>query len=146
MSSPDISCRGDVERLLLAFYGRAMLDALLEPVFTTGRMDLATHLPRIVSFWEVTLLHAGDYSGRPMQIHRRLVDEAGLRAIHYDRWLTIWRETVSASFSGPIADKAITEAARMGAAMARATGASKDAETLTLTRQVTALGHGRDRC
>jgi hemoglobin len=140
MSRRDIDSRVDVERLLSAFYERAMIDPLLEPVFTASRMVLATHLPRIASFWEVTLLHEGDYNGRPMQIHRDLVEGAGLRTVHFSRWLAIWTETVSAMFSGPVADKAITDAARMGAAMARATGADAAGEQVALARQVTALG------
>jgi hemoglobin len=140
MIQHDIDSRVDLERLLSAFYERAMIDPLLQPVFTASQMVLATHLPRIASFWEVTLLHEGDYSGRPMQIHRDLVEAAGLRTVHFARWLAIWTETVSAMFSGPVADKAITDAARMGAAMARATGADAAGEQVALARQVTALG------
>jgi hemoglobin len=143
MSRHDIESRLDLERLLSAFYKRAMIDPLLDPVFTASQMVLATHLPRIVSFWEVTLLQAGDYSGRPMQIHRDLVETAGLRTVHFARWLTIWTDTVSDMFSGPVADKATTDAARMGAAMARATGADAAEETVTLTRHVSALGQAR---
>ena len=136
----DLDSRVDLERLLSAFYERAMIDPLLQPVFATSQMVLVTHLPRIASFWEVTLLHEGDYNGRQMQIHRDLVHAAGLSTVHFARWLTIWTETVSAMFSGPVADKAITDAARMGAAMARATGTDAAAETAALARQVTALG------
>jgi hemoglobin len=140
MSRRDIESRVDLERLLSAFYERAMIDPLLEPVFTASQMVLPTHLPRIASFWEVTLLHEGDYSGRPMQIHRDLVEAAGLRTVHFARWLEIWTATVSAMFSGPVADTAIADAARMGTAMARATGADAAAEAAALARQVTSLG------
>ena len=140
MNRRDIASRDDLDRLLTAFYERAMIDPLLEPVFTASQMVLATHLPRIVSFWEVTLLHEGDYSGRPMQIHRDLVETAGLRTVHFGRWLAIWNDTVSAMFSGPVADKAITDAARMGTGMARATGANAADERAVVGRQVTSLG------
>jgi hemoglobin len=146
MSQPDIGARDDIERLLFAFYERAMTDDLLEPVFAASQMDLVTHLPRIASFWEVTLLHTGDYFGRPMQIHRDLVDTAGLRTVHFGRWLTIWEETVSDMFSGPIADKAILASERMGAAMARATGADGGYGNLALAHRVTALAEGRGQC
>jgi hemoglobin len=140
MSGRDIASRDDLDRLLTAFYQHAMTDELLEPVFTASQMVLATHLPRIGSFWEVTLLHEGDYSGRPMQVHRDLVEVAGLRRAHFSRWLAIWTETVSTMFSGPVAGKAVTDATRMGAAMARATGADDAGETAALARQMTALG------
>jgi hemoglobin len=139
----DIRTRDDIERLLVAFYERAMVDQLLEPVFTAGQMVLATHLSRMASFWEVTLLHEGDYSGRPVQIHRHLVDAAGLRAVHFARWLAIWTETVAVMFSGPVADKARAEAARMGAALAHATGADATGEQAPLAVQVTTLSQAR---
>jgi hemoglobin len=146
MSRRDIESRTDLERLLAAFYERAMIDPLLEPVFTASQMVLSRHLPRIASFWEVTLLQVGDYSGRPMQIHRDLVDAAGLRKVHFARWLAIWTETVSAMFSGPVADKAVTDAARMGTAMARATGADAAQETAALARHVSAFGQVKRGC
>jgi hemoglobin len=113
----DIAGPPDVERLLKAFYGQALVDDQLGPVFAASGMDLVTHLPRIAAFWEVSLLHTGDYTGRPMQLHRRLTETSGLLPEMFDRWLEIWHRTVDALFAGPVAEQAKTDAVRMAAGM-----------------------------
>jgi len=116
----DLATRADIDALLLAFYSRALHDDQLGPVFRAAKMDLATHLPRIGDFWEVSLLGTGDYSGRPMQLHAHLAEAAGLLAELFDRWLEIWHATLAELFSGPTADRAGTDAVRMAAGMRRA--------------------------
>jgi hemoglobin len=114
VTSHDLKDRADLDALLQAFYGAALDDELLGPVFASASMDLAAHLPRIVSFWEVTLLGTGEYFGRPMQLHRHLADTAGLGAPHFERWLALWDQTLTAMFAGPTVHRAKTEAARLG--------------------------------
>ncbi len=116
---PDIESRTDIEALLWAFYGAALIDPVLGPVFTIAEMDLATHLPRIASFWEVTLLGTGTYAGRPMQLHRHLAATAGLAAVHFEQWLVLWRHTLTALFDGPTATRAVGDAQRMAVGMIR---------------------------
>lgn len=120
MTRPDILVRDDLDALLDAFYGVALHDDLLGPVFTAGGMDLDRHLPRIAAFWEVVLLCTGDYVGSPIQLHRDLAVYAGLRDIHFARWLQLWDETVDRLHAGPVADRAKAEAAMMAAGMLRA--------------------------
>jgi len=115
----DIGSRADIEALLWAFYGAALADPVLGPVFTIAEMDLATHLPRIASFWEVTLLGTGSYAGRPMQLHRHLAATAGLAAVHFERWLVLWRHTLTSLFEGPTATRAAGDAQRMAVGMVR---------------------------
>jgi len=119
VTSLDITDRADLDGLLHAFYGAALHDELLGPVFATAGMDLALHLPRIASFWEVTLLGTGEYFGRPMQLHRHLADTAGLGAGHFQRWLALWAQTLTAMFAGPTAERAKTEAVRIAGHMVR---------------------------
>jgi len=116
---PDITDRADLDDLLHAFYDAALHDELLGPVFATAGMDLAVHLPRIASFWEVTLLGTGEYFGRPMQLHRHLAATAGLGAGHFQRWLALWYQTLTAMFAGPNAERAKTEAGRIADHMVR---------------------------
>jgi len=60
----DITDRDDCERLVRAFYGRAMNDAILGFLFVdVARLDLESHVPRITDFWETILLGAQRYSG-----------------------------------------------------------------------------------
>jgi hemoglobin len=111
--------RADVDALLQAFYGCALSDELLGPIFAIAGIDLAVHLPRIAAFWEVALLGIGEYVGRPMQLHRQLANTAGLGAPHFQRWLALWGQTLTAMFAGPTADRAKNEAARIADRMIR---------------------------
>jgi hemoglobin len=116
---PDLASRARLDELLTAFYGRALHDELLGPVFAAAGLELETHLPRIGDFWERTLLGTGRYAGRPMQVHRHLMRSAGLAQQHFDRWLELWHQTLAAGFAGPLADQAGEYAVRMAAAMLR---------------------------
>lgn len=117
MTKHDLTDRADLDALLLSFYGSALGDELLGPVFASSGMDLAEHLPRIANFWEVTLLGTGEYFGRPMQLHRQLADTAGLGAPHFQRWLALWDQTLTEMFAGPTAERARSEAVRIAERM-----------------------------
>ena len=69
----DIINRADCERLVRAFYGRAMSDAILGFLFVdVARLDLESHVPRITDFWETILLGAQRYSGGAFRPHAEL--------------------------------------------------------------------------
>ena len=58
----DISEREDCERLVRAFYGRALTDPIIGWLFTDiAHLDLEQHVPRTASFWETVLLGAQSY-------------------------------------------------------------------------------------
>ena len=133
----DLADRDDLEALLTAFYGAALEDALLGPVFAAAGMELDTHLPRIASFWEVALLGTGDYVGRPMQLHRHLAETAGLGAAHFARWLELWHETVDAMYAGPNAQLAKAQAVRMALGMQRAIAGEVEPRPVTVVRTAT---------
>jgi hemoglobin len=105
--------------LLRTFYEAALVDDRLGPVFQTAEMRLETHLPRIVAFWEVTLLGTNTYSGSPLALHRQAAAASGLGQAHFTRWLALWERTVATLFTGPIATRAVTEAQRMAVGMLR---------------------------
>src|SRR4051812_24597196 len=87
----DISTRADCERLVRAFYGRALDDAVIGWLFTdVARLDLEAHVPRITSFWETVLLGAQSYAGGAFRPHAVLHAKAGLRGGHLQRWLALW--------------------------------------------------------
>jgi hemoglobin len=131
----DLADRGDLEAVLTVFYGAALEDELLGPVFEAAGMELDTHLPRIVSFWEVALLGTGDYVGRPMQLHRHLAETAGLRAEHFGRWLELWHATLDAMYVGPTTERAKSQAVRMAFGMQRAIAGELDPRPVTVVRR-----------
>ncbi|HYH06178.1 MAG TPA: group III truncated hemoglobin [Thermoanaerobaculia bacterium] len=103
----DISSRADIDALMLRFYGRAMSDALIGPLF--AHLDLDHHLPVIGDFWESTLFGAGVYSrhGRnPLLVHLELDRNARLEPRHFERWLELFTAAVDESFAGLRADYA----------------------------------------
>ena len=113
----DIESRADCERLVRAFYGRALTDPVIGWIFTdVAHLDLEAHIPRIASFWETILLDAQSYRGGAFAPHAVLHVKAGLRAGHFERWLWLWRLTVDELFAGERAELAKAHADRVAQA------------------------------
>jgi hemoglobin len=113
----DIETRADCERLVRAFYGRALEDEIIGWLFTdVARMDLDAHIPVITSFWETVLLGARSYSGGAFRPHVELHMKARLQAGHFERWLALWRMTVDELFAGERAELAKAHALRVAQA------------------------------
>ena len=116
----DIASRADCERLVRAFYGKAMSDPVIGWLFTdVARLDLEAHVPQITSFWETVLLGTKSYAGTPFEPHARLHAKANLRAGHFGRWLALWGETVDELFAGEHAELAKAHALRVAQAFHR---------------------------
>lgn len=113
----DIEDRADCERLVRAFYGRALTDPVIGFLFVdVAHLDLDAHVPAITSFWETILLGAQSYRGGAFAPHARLNAKAELRSGHFERWLVLWRATVDELFAGPRAQLAKAHAERVAAA------------------------------
>lgn len=113
----DIETRADCERLVRAFYGRALTDPVIGWIFTdVAKLDLEAHVPQIASFWETILLGVKTYSGSPFDPHAALHAKVGLRAGHFGRWLALWGETIDELFAGERAELAKTHALRVAQA------------------------------
>jgi hemoglobin len=116
----DIEDRADCERLVRAFYARALTDPMLGFIFNdVAKLDVEEHVPVIASFWETILLGARSYSGGAFRPHAELHGKVPLRAGHFERWLWLWRGTVDELFAGPRADLAKSHADRVGRAFYR---------------------------
>ena len=113
----DIATSGDVERLVRAFYGRAMDDPMIGYLFTdVAQLDLEAHIPEIAAFWETILLGAQSYRGGAFAPHAQLHRKSPLRAGHFERWLVLWTTTVDELFEGPRAGYAKHHATRVARA------------------------------
>jgi hemoglobin len=113
----DIETRDDVERLVRAFYSKAMSDPIIGFIFTdVAKLDLEAHVPQITSFWETILLDAKTYSGGAFRPHAELHAKVGLRHGHFERWLKLWFGTVDEMFRGDRANLAKVHALRVGTA------------------------------
>jgi hemoglobin len=113
-SRTDIRNRADCERLVRAFYGRAMTDPVIGFIFSdVARLDLEAHVPRITAFWETILLGAPTYRGGSFRPHAELNMRVRLRAGHFERWLWLWRASVDERFVGERAELAKAHARRV---------------------------------
>jgi len=113
----DIEDRQDVERLVRAFYGRALEDPIIGFIFTdVAKLDVEAHVPQIASFWETILLGAQTYRGGAFRPHALLHAKVPLRSGHFERWLVLWRDTVDELFAGERAELAKSHAQRVARA------------------------------
>jgi hemoglobin len=113
----DIETRSDIERLVRAFYSKALTDPIIGFIFTdVAHLDLEAHVPQIASFWETILLGAQTYRGGAFRPHAALHFQVRLRSGHFERWLVLWRETVDELFAGERAELAKAHALRVARA------------------------------
>jgi hemoglobin len=113
----DIETRADCERLVGAFYGRALIDPIIGFLFTdVAKLDLEEHVPRITNFWDTILLGSRSYGGGAFRPHVELHFKVPLTRGHFDRWLYLWTLTVDELFAGERAELAKSHAVRVAAA------------------------------
>ncbi len=116
----DIETRADCERLVRAFYGRALDDPIIGWIFVdVAKLDVEAHVPQIASFWETILLGAQSYAGGAFAPHAALHMKVRLRGGHFERWLALWRDTVDELFAGERAELAKSHALRVAQAFHR---------------------------
>jgi hemoglobin len=99
----DIATLKDVHFLVDQFYSAVQQDLLLGPIFNSrlsGRWEM--HHRKLYRFWHTVLLRRPDYFGDPVPMHF----DMNINERHFDKWLTIWTETVDANFEGIIAERA----------------------------------------
>jgi hemoglobin len=113
----DIDTRADCERLVRAFYSRALTDPVIGFIFTdVAKLDLEAHVPTITSFWETILLGNQTYRGGAFAKHAVLHARVELREGHFDQWLRLWIATVDELFEGGRAELAKAHAQRVARA------------------------------
>lgn len=81
-----------IRRLVHGFYDRVQQDPLIGPVFAARIANWDAHLALMCDFWSSVVLMTGRYHGAPMGKHVRLPVDA----VHFDRWLELFRETAQA--------------------------------------------------
>lgn len=114
----DIQNREDIIFLIDHFYKRVIGDDLIGTFFTeVVVLDWDIHIPIMYDFWDTTLLGAQTYKGNPMVKHLELNMKKALTSQHFDRWLLLWKETITKNFEGAKAEEAITRATQIGALM-----------------------------
>lgn len=78
-----------LHRLVHRFYDRVRADPVLGPIFAARITNWDPHLERMIAFWSSVALMTGRYHGAPVPAHVGLP----VRREHFDRWLTLFRQT-----------------------------------------------------
>ncbi|HRI01969.1 MAG TPA: group III truncated hemoglobin [Saprospiraceae bacterium] len=106
----DIATIEDISLLVHTFYDKIRKDDLLGSVFhAVIQNNWDVHLEKMVRFWQTVLFDTHTYFGRPFPPHANLPIEK----VHFDRWLSLFTQTVDEHFSGEKADRAKWQAERM---------------------------------
>lgn len=107
----DIETLIDIQLLVDSFYQKVRKDELLGPIFE-GKIkgNWIPHLEKMYNFWETILLNVRKYSGSPFAAHAKLPVEKE----HFDRWLSLFNQTVDENFFGNTASEAKHRAENMG--------------------------------
>jgi hemoglobin len=97
----DIENNDDIQLLVNTFYEKVKGDETIRHFFTdVVHVDWEKHLPVMYRFWENIIFHTGSYSGNPMEVHQQLHSKCPMHKFHFDRWITLFNETVDELFDG----------------------------------------------
>jgi hemoglobin len=102
----DIETRKDIDLLIRHFYEKLLVDDQVGFIFTdVAKIDLESHLPVLSDFWETTIFHKVVYKGNVLKIHQDLNMKVQLTNSHFERWLTLFNESVDDLYNGNTADQ-----------------------------------------
>ncbi len=113
----DIETRKDLEHLLNEFYKVATKDDEIGHHFAD--LDLESHLPTIVNFWEKVLFGKPNYFGNPLAVHKVLHSKSPLTLEHFRRWIVIFSGMIDEHFEGEIAENAKVRAKMIAHSMSQ---------------------------
>lgn len=103
----DIEDINDIKKMVNLFYGKVRKDDLIGPIFNDKIQNHWTeHLTKLYSFWQGILLGERTYTGFPFPPHAELP----INKVHFDRWLSLFTETVDHLFIGEKANEAKSRA------------------------------------
>lgn len=110
MNQPDHrASEQQISALVKCFYDRANQDPSLQPIFAAAIHDWDAHHRIVENFWSRVLLDTDRYHGSPYSLHARLP----LQLEHFERWLTLFRQTAQEILPPAAAAQAIARAEHM---------------------------------
>lgn len=110
MHTVEIENLDHIKLLVDTFYSKIRKDELLKDIFNDIIQDRwPAHLEKMYRFWQTVLLEEYTYQGSPFLPHATLP----VQKIHFDRWLTLFNETINEHFKGEKADRAKWQGERM---------------------------------
>lgn len=91
---PDELDEALIHSVVYSFYDYIRSDILLAPVFNQriSEAEWPIHLDKMCAFWSSSLLRTDRYKGRPLPPHLNIPE---LNDAHFERWLSLFHQTVS---------------------------------------------------
>jgi len=103
----DITNRADIELLINGFYNKVKKDPLIGFFFSEiVPVNWEAHLPIMYGFWENVLFYTGTYEGNQMALHQNIHQKCPMKMEHFQRWTSLFIETVDELFNGDKAELA----------------------------------------
>lgn len=103
----DLDSPEEIAEMVRRFYADVAQDELLGPMFNdVAGVDWSEHLPKLTAFWCRALLGLPGYVGNPFQAHAHIHHLQPFTASHFERWLSLFHETLDLGWVGPVADRA----------------------------------------
>ena len=108
MMKPDLDSKENIEQFINQFYEKVLVDDLLAHIFTdVAQIDVNVHIPIIRSYWEKLLLGKKEYKRHTMNIHRDVHAKFPLSEKEFERWLSLFKQTIADGYTGPKSDRAV---------------------------------------
>lgn len=103
----DLDSPEEIGEMVRRFYADVAMDDLLGPMFNdVAQVDWSEHLPKLTAFWCRALLGQPGYSGNPFRAHAEVHQRRPFTAGHFERWLSLFHETLELGWVGPNAQRA----------------------------------------
>jgi hemoglobin len=103
----DLDAPDQIAEMVRRFYADVAQDDLLGPMFNdVAHVDWSEHLPKLTAFWCRALLGQPGYAGNPYRAHALVHAKRSFTAAHFERWLTLFDETLELGWIGPNVDRA----------------------------------------
>ncbi len=103
----DLDTPTEIAEMVRRFYADVAQDGLLGPMFNdVAQVDWSEHLPKLTAFWCRALLGLPGYQGNPYRAHLLVHDRQAFTAAHFERWLTLFHETLELGWVGPNVQRA----------------------------------------
>lgn len=104
----DLDSPEEIAEMVRRFYADVAQDDLLGPMFNdVAQVDWSEHLPKLTAFWCRALLGQPGYSGNPFRAHAMVHQQEPFTAAHFERWLSLFHETLALGWIGPGVDRAL---------------------------------------
>lgn len=91
----------DIKLFVDSFYGSVQADELIGPIFNATIKDWQPHLEKMYQFWNAALFGVAGFRGNPFARHAPLQ----LKKEHFERWITLFNETIDLHFEGDMAEE-----------------------------------------